>query len=180
MYGLGLPDKAVPGVEQNSIMKNRQTASNSKLLSVINHGTRIVFSDGQGCLKWVERDGFTEVRRHQIGHAEKMVQRSLFASMPGSEEIARKLVSTHPRRVDEFRANGDDILFWTGERLGLAAFSSKPGFTADAFEEAADMAAEDSEEERQAQLHREKMRQALERQANDVRFVQHLGGIGIH
>lgn len=180
LYGLGPPGEAVPGVKNNSIMKNRQTASNSKLLSVMNHGTRIVFSDGQGCLKWVERDGFTEVRRHQIGHAEKMVQRSLFASMPGSEEIARKLVSTSPRRVDEFDANRDDILFWTGEKLGLVTFSSKPGFTADAFEEATDVSAEDLEEERQAQLHRERMRQALERQARDVRYVQQLGGIGIH
>lgn len=179
LYGLGPQDEAVPGVKQNSIMQNRQTASNSKLLSVINHGTRIVVSDGQGCLRWMERDGFTEVRRHQIGHAEKMVQRSLFASMPGSEEIARKLVSTQPRLVDESRANRDDILFWTGEKLGLATFSSKPGFTADAFEEAADMSAEELEEERQAQLHREKMRQALEQQAKDARFVHQLGGIGI-
>jgi hypothetical protein len=31
---------------QNSVMKNRQTSSSSKLLSVANHGIRIVISDG--------------------------------------------------------------------------------------------------------------------------------------
>src|ERR1035438_8772484 len=39
-------------------LKNRQTSSNSKLLSVSNHGTRIVFSDGGGNIKWVEGNGF--------------------------------------------------------------------------------------------------------------------------
>ncbi|KAL8750695.1 MAG: hypothetical protein Q9184_006331, partial [Pyrenodesmia sp. 2 TL-2023] len=36
--------------------KNRTSASSSKLLSVTPHGSRIVFSDSDGGLKWVERD----------------------------------------------------------------------------------------------------------------------------
>ncbi|KAI4254539.1 MAG: hypothetical protein LQ352_003047, partial [Teloschistes flavicans] len=46
--------------------KNRVSASSSKLLSVTPHGTRIVFSDSDGGLKWVERDGQSLVRRWNI------------------------------------------------------------------------------------------------------------------
>jgi hypothetical protein len=164
---------------QNSTMKNRQTASAAKLLSVINHGTRIVYSDGDGFIKWVERDGFTEVRRHKIGHGETVAHRSLFASMPGSDEIARKILST---RTVEMGANNDvnneDILFWTGEKLGLVGFSSQAGFTAEDFEEDA-RTPEEMAAAKEGQLYNERMRLALERQANDVRFVRFLGA-GIH
>ncbi|KAH8682257.1 F-box domain-containing protein [Xylariales sp. PMI_506] len=163
------------GMIQNSTMKNRQTASKAKLLSVANHGTRIVFSDGDGFLKWAERDGFTEVRRHRLGHAEKIVQRSLFASMPGSDEIARKILSTKVTNANAgSQANNDDIIFWTGERLGLVSFTSKPGFAADEFEDLT-QTPEEVAAEVEEQLYNDRMRQALERQANDVRFVRYLG-----
>ncbi|KAI0126883.1 hypothetical protein BJ170DRAFT_582053 [Xylariales sp. AK1849] len=167
------------GILQNSTMKNRQTASKSKLLSVVNHGTRIVYADGDGFLKWVERDGFTEVRRHKIGHGEKIAQQSLFASMPGSDEIARKILSTQTAgQSADNKANNDDILFWTGEKLGLVSFSSKPGFTADEFEDNT-RTPEEVAAEKEEQVYSERMRLALERQANDVHFVRYLGA-GIH
>ncbi|KAI8963671.1 hypothetical protein F5Y11DRAFT_356196 [Daldinia sp. FL1419] len=182
LYGLssGADDSPREPVIQKSSLKNRQTASQSKLLSVINHGTRIVFSDGQGYLKWVERDGFTEVRRHKIGKSERVAQRSLFSSMPGSDDIARKILSTRtPGQDGEIRANDEDILFWTGERLGMLSFSSQPGFSPEDFEENTrtpeDVAAEEEE-----QMYGERMRLALERQARDVRFVQHLGAGSLH
>ncbi|KAH8204024.1 hypothetical protein TruAng_001835 [Truncatella angustata] len=160
---------------QKSTMKNRQTASAAKLLSVINHGARIVYSDGDGYLKWMERDGFTEVRRHKIGHGEKVAHRSLFASMPGSDEIARKMLST---RTKEMGTNGDvnndDIVFWTGEKLGLVSFSSQPGFSSEDFEDDT-RTPEEIKTEKEAHLYNERMRLALERQANDVRYVRHLG-----
>ncbi|KAK6436670.1 hypothetical protein LTR95_007142, partial [Oleoguttula sp. CCFEE 5521] len=53
-------------VEKVKTYQNRQTASASKLLSAVPHGGRIVFSDGDGNLKWIERDGRTEVRRCDI------------------------------------------------------------------------------------------------------------------
>ncbi|KAI6089759.1 F-box domain-containing protein [Hypoxylon rubiginosum] len=176
LYGLSSDNNDAPRSQtiQNSVMKNRQTASQSKLLSVINHGTRIVFSDGQGYLKWVERDGFTEVRRHKIGKSETVVQRSLFASMPGSDDIARKILSTRTRQDDEGRVNDDDILFWTGEKLGLLSFSSKPGFTTEDFEESS-KTAEEVAAEKEELMYGEKIRLALEQQARDVRFVQNLG-----
>ncbi|KAI1414946.1 F-box domain-containing protein [Hypoxylon sp. FL1857] len=182
LYGLSSNTDDVPQsrVIQNSTMKNRQTASQSKLLSVINHGTRIVFSDGQGYLKWVERDGFTEVRRHKIGKSERIVHRSLFGSMPGSDDIARKILSTRtPGQDGDLRVNDDDILFWTGERLGLLSFSSKPGFSPEDFEENSRTPEEIAAEEEEL-MYGERMRLALERQARDVRFVQHLGAGSLH
>ncbi|KAI2468689.1 F-box domain-containing protein [Annulohypoxylon bovei var. microspora] len=182
LYGLssGSSNVSQSRVIHESTMKNRQAASQSKLLSVMNHGTRIVFSDGQGYLKWVERDGFTEVRRHKIGKSERIVHRSLFGSMPGSDDIARKILSTRTNGQDgEVRVNDDDILFWTGEKLGLLSFSSEPGFSPDDFDEnprtSEEIAAEEEEH-----MYGERMRLALERQARDVRFVQNLGAGNIH
>ncbi|KAI1209697.1 F-box domain-containing protein [Annulohypoxylon truncatum] len=182
LYGLssGSSNASQPRVIHESTMKNRQAASQSKLLSVINHGTRLVFSDGQGYLKWVERDGFTEVRRHKIGKSERIIHRSLFGSMPGSDDIARKILSTRtPGQDGEARVNDDDILFWTGEKLGLLSFSSEPGFSPEDFDEhprtPEEIAAEEEEH-----MYAERMRLALERQARDVRFVQNLGAGNIH
>ncbi|KAF6821884.1 F-box domain-containing protein [Colletotrichum musicola] len=157
-----------------SVMKNRQTSSQSKILSVTNQGTRIVFSDGSGLLKWVERDGFTEVRRHKIGHSEVAERPSLFASMPGSDDLARKILSTQTRNgLDNI--NDDDILFWTGEKLGLVTFSGKPGFTADDFENEKQKSEQEVRAEEAEREYGEMMRVALERQADDVRFVRGLG-----
>ncbi|KAK8065552.1 myosin I myo5 [Apiospora hydei] len=178
IYGLGppLPGQEPHGVSLNSVMKNRQTASKSKLLSVINHGTCLVVSDGSGYLKWVERDGFTEVRRQYIGPSERVVgHTSLFNEMPGSGEIARKLLSTQSRQASDDKSNDDDILLWTGEKLGLVDFSSKQGFTADDFEEGDTRTPEEVAAEQEKQHYEERMRQALERDADGVRLFKVLG-----
>ncbi|KAJ4296952.1 hypothetical protein N0V88_003868 [Collariella sp. IMI 366227] len=151
------------GSLQNSTLKNRQTCSRSKLLSVVNHGTRLAFSDGSGCITWFERDGLTEVRRERIGHSERHTPgESLFASMPGSDDIARKLLPLRPGGVnqigdeemdgEEERGQGGNksninngLLFWTGEKLGLVTFSGRPGFKAEEFEEAREEAAHEAE-----------------------------------
>jgi hypothetical protein len=181
MYGLSRPSAAnpsVPGGLQDSAFKNRQTSSPSKLLSVVNHGTRIAFSDGSGCVNWFERDGFTEVRRWRIGHSERPQATSLFASMPGSDDMARKLIPTRVGPGSE-RVNANDLLFWTGEKLGLVSFQSKPGLSAEDYEDRT-VSAEAAEQDREERAYAEKMRQALERQADDVRFVRNLGlGSGI-
>ncbi|KAI0424557.1 hypothetical protein F5Y09DRAFT_324071 [Xylaria sp. FL1042] len=173
----GLSSKPEDGgeihISYDSTTKNRQTASSSKLLSVMNHGNRIVFSDGQGYLKWMERDGFTEVRRHKIGKVEKVTHRSLFGSMPGSDDIARKLLSTRTE-AGSSTCNDDDILFWTGETLGLVNFSSGSGFSPEDFVENTKTPEEVAAEEEE-QVYGERMRLALERQADEVRFVQNLG-----
>ncbi|RYP45763.1 hypothetical protein DL768_007939 [Monosporascus sp. mg162] len=180
MYGVSAETcgEGNPRAFWKSAMKNRQTASQSKLLSVINHGTRIVYSDGQGYLKWVERDGVTEVRRHKIGLSERVTHRSLFGSMPGSDEIALKILSTKPGQDGGEAINDDDLLLWTGERLGVVSFSSKPGFFADEFEDDTRTPEKIAAEEEQ-ELYGEKMRLALERHARDVHFVRNLGAGGI-
>ena len=184
LYGLTSEATArvgTPGGLQNSTFKNRQTCSHSKLLSVVNHGARLAVSDGSGYIKWFERDGFTEVRRCRIGHSERSQGPSIFASMPGSDDIARKLLPTRgpaDEAVEERGGGGgptnnDDLLFWTGEKLGLVTFSARPGFTAEDFEER--LGTPDDEALAAQSEYSERMRRALERQADDVRFVRNLG-----
>lgn len=173
LYGLGSVDLSSDGpVQQNSTMKNRYTAASSIILSVINHGTKIAFSDGAGQIKWFERDGYTECRRIKIGHSDVQTQASLFASMPGSDDLARKILSTK-RRSKPDRPNEDNVLFWTGEKLGMASFTGAPLFAPEDFDE--DRAGEAAEEEQKRRVYSQRMREALERQADEARFVQGLG-----
>jgi hypothetical protein len=158
-------------------MRNRQTSSNSKLLSVSNHGTRIVFSDGDGNVKWVERDGFTEVRQWNIYNdalepSNSRLERMFIDSGPG--DIVRKIVRAN---ADQRKRppNSDDLVLWTGEKLGLLSFSSKPGFRAESFEEVVKNV-EEKHQEREERAYRDTMGRALQRQADEVRFV---GGLGI-
>jgi hypothetical protein len=119
VYGLSPPSEAKT---ETTNFKNRFTASGGKLLSVVNHGTRIAVSDAQGYIKWFERDGFTEVRRCKIGHNEGEGEQQtggVFASMPSADDLARKIL---PTKEGGTRVNDDDLLFWTGENLGLVSF----------------------------------------------------------
>ncbi|KAF7902856.1 hypothetical protein EAF00_002758 [Botryotinia globosa] len=186
MYGLS-PDPNFSNISsqfsagrlQDSTMKNRQTSSSSKLLSVANHGTRIVVSDGGGNLKWFERDGFTESRRWNISHGSVAAPRGIFGTLgdsymdSGSGDIALKILTTdsglHDRSVNE-----NDLVLWTGDKIGLLNFSNKPGFTADSFEETP-KTAEEALREKEEHTHSETMRRALEMQANEVRYVRGLG-----
>lgn len=158
---------------QKSVLRNRQTAASSSILSVATHGTKIVFSDGSGLIKWFERDGTTECRRMRIGHSDARQQKSLFASMPASDDLARKIVST--RLADgsgNERPNNDNLMFWTGEKLGMVSFTTTPLCTAADFEvQDPDVA----EEEQARQAYTDQMREALEWQADDVKFVTKLG-----
>ncbi|KAK4205194.1 hypothetical protein QBC40DRAFT_271242 [Triangularia verruculosa] len=159
--------------------RNRQTCAHSKLMSVVNHGSCLAVADGMGYIKWFERDGFTEVRRHKIGHSERPEGSSIFASMPGSGDLARKLLPTRTVAVGAVDANvnNNDLLFWTGEKLGLLSFSKHPGFMPSDFEKEEESPTPDElrlEEEEKA--YSRNMREALERHANDVRFAKYLGG----
>jgi hypothetical protein len=166
------------GKLQNSTFKNRQTTSGSKLLSVSNHGTRLVFSDGSGTLKWVERDGFTEVRRWNISNGAIEAPRGIFGTLgdsymdSGDGDIVRKILHTNVGQ--SMRPNADDLLLWTGDKLGLLSFSGKPGFSAESFEERAKTSHEEHKE-REERVYGETMRRALERQADEVRYMTGLG-----
>ncbi|KAL3423470.1 F-box domain-containing protein [Phlyctema vagabunda] len=190
MYGLStqphmptVSSESTAGHLQNSTMKNRQTSSSSKLLSVANHGTRIVVSDGGGNLKWLERDGFTEARRWNIAHGSVEAPRGIFGTLgdsymdSGSGDIALKILNTNTGHSNQ-PVNEDDLVLWTGEKLGLLDFSSKTGFSAESFEEKA-QTMEEAHREREERVYGQTMRRALERQANEVRYVRGLGlGLG--
>ncbi|ATY58840.1 F-box domain containing [Cordyceps militaris] len=154
---------------QNAAMKNRQTAASSTILSLTTHGTKIAFSDGSGLIKWFERDGFTECRRHKIGSCDAR-EKNLFSSS-GRGEIARKIVSTKSCGDDD-RPNNDNILFWTGERLGLLSFTTSRLYHSDDFEARDEEAAA---EEDKRQQYADKMRSALERQTDEIRLMSRFG-----
>ncbi|KAH7391316.1 hypothetical protein BKA64DRAFT_100100 [Cadophora sp. MPI-SDFR-AT-0126] len=164
---------------QNSVMKNRQTSSSSKLLSVSNHGTRIVVSDGGGNLKWLERDGFTEARRWNIAHGSVEAPRGIFGTLgdsymdSGSGDIVIKLANT--KNGPEKNVNEDDLVLWTGEKIGLLSFSSKPGFSADSFEDTGKKTPEEVRMEIEEKTYSETMGRALEANANEVRWMRGLG-----
>lgn len=187
MYGLSpnpilstISSDLSAGSLQNSVMKNRQTSSASKLLSVSNHGTRVVVSDGQGNLKWLERDGFTEARRWNIAHGSIEAPRGIFGTLgdhymdSGSGDIVIKLANTHNGRTDK-PVNEDDLILWTGEKIGLLSFSSKPGFSADSFEDRGSKTPEELHREREERTYSETMGRALEANANEVRWMRGLG-----
>jgi len=177
LFGLSSDPTLAAGGLQDSTMKNRQTSSSSKLLSVANHGTRIVVSDGGGNLKWFERDGFTEVRRWNLTHRSTEAPRGIFGTWgdaytdSASGDIAIKVQTTSSSQ-DEKPVNKNDLVLWTGEKLGILNFSNKPGFTSDSFENA-----QEALEEKEERHYSIMMRRALELQANEVRFVRGLGGL---
>jgi hypothetical protein len=169
IYGLSsAPGAGEESTLLNSVMKNRQTVSSSTILSITNHGSKIVFSDGSGFIKWFERDGFTECRRMRIGHSDAQEASSLFASMPASDDMARKIMSTKSKQGDDDQPNSDNILFWTGEKLGLVTFTRSPIFDGKDFEVPA---LEADRETDMRQEYSQRMRRALERQADEVKFI---------
>ncbi|EKD18416.1 F-box domain-containing protein [Drepanopeziza brunnea f. sp. 'multigermtubi' MB_m1] len=186
MYGLSstpyptISSNSAAGKIHDSVMKNRQTSSGSKLLSVSNHGTRIVVSDGGGNLKWLERDGFTEARRWNIAHGSEEAPRGIFGTLgdnymhPGSGDIVIKLANTNNGREDK-RVNEDDLVLWTGDKIGLLSFTTKPGFTADSFEETGNKTPEEARIEIAERTYAETMGRALEANANEVRWMRGLG-----
>ncbi|PGH04671.1 hypothetical protein GX51_03338 [Blastomyces parvus] len=126
---------------KDGICLNRQSASGSKLLSVAAHGTRLVFTDANGYIKWVERDGRTEVRRWNLSSDTKYRRRQLGAKSPiasgshdleyyrwadeyatGGSDIVRKILPTGYSGVLD-----DELLIWTGDRIGRLRFSSTAG-----------------------------------------------------
>lgn len=186
MYGLSpephlstISSDSSAGSLQNSVMKNRQTSSGSKLLSIANHGTRIVVSDGGGNLKWLERDGFTEARRWNIAHGSVEAPRGIFGTLgdsymdSGSGDIVIKMANTNNGRSGQLV--NEDLVLWTGDKIGLLSFSSKPGFSAESFEETGNKTPEQIRTEREERTYAETMGRALEANANEVRWMRGLG-----
>ena len=152
-------------------VKNRVTASSSKLLSVIRHGTRILFSDSDGQLKWVERDGSALVRRWNINKWSvcNEARGGIFNASADEGDVARKLLA-----LDQ--GERSEILVWTGEKVGIVGYGKTSRYakqTTDGQEAegSGDAGTASDDEKKFAGM----MRRALERQADEVRFVQGLG-----
>lgn len=179
---------------------NRQSAASSRLLSVASHGNRIVYSDAEGNIKWVERNGRAEVRRWNINTSHPQIPffRNSQASTPGESgaedsqprglwpksqpenhrnEVARKILPTGGNLT------GDELLVWTGERIGRIKFSIPADSGLEDDEDEWFMHAEVDEETREVMRHKlrdewererkyeDTMRRALERQADEVRWM---------
>jgi hypothetical protein len=161
--------------------KNRRTASASKLLSVATHGTRIVVSDGDGMIKWMERDGSMEVRRWHMNEGLEGERGGLFARTPITAlnhefgGVVRKILPIN-RSGGGKRLNQDDLLLWTGERIGLVSFTKNPQFLPADFDERVETA-EERLKRREERHYHQAMRLALEMQADEVRFVRGLGSV---
>jgi hypothetical protein len=184
------------GLPRHATYQNRQTASASKLLSAAPHGGRVVFSDGDGNLKWVERDGFSFVRSFNINDrpSEQAEQdasaygiwSSTASEMPGQGDIVQKIVplpstsgdsATSSGRVD---INQFNLMLWTGDgALGMLGFGhSNPLGEQEDWHDALEAQAEDHEKRAKQDAERQygmAMRRALERNADEVRFVRGLG-----
>lgn len=174
-----------------SSYQNRQTASSSKLLSVANHNASIVYSDGDGNLRWVERDGSTPIRSHNINadipeqsfnQAQSIAQDAsedgIFSSaaseMPGQGDIVQKIIPTNNSSSSSVLGRGrreinkDDLLLWTGDgRIGLLGFGHECPFQAEALEEEA-RSAEEMALEREERRYTESLRRALHSQADET------------
>jgi hypothetical protein len=186
------------GLPNTQCYQNRQTASASKLFSVAPHGGRIVFSDGDGNLKWVERDAFSAVRSFNINDAlasdhttqqDHSTPRGIWASStadePGQGDIVQKILpfNTLPSSSpDSGRpdTNQSNLLLWTGDgRLGVLGFGHGSPLGddewCDALEQQEGFTTEQRAREDAERQHSAAMRRALERSAEEVRFVRGLG-----
>ena len=170
----GLSDEG-PHV-QISTFKNRMSAARAKVLSIANHGPKLVISDAEGGIRWLERDGRTLIRRWNINnfewHGDRMINMS---GGPADGEAVLKLLPA-PQRQNH-KAFEDGIYVWTGERIGLLTFSASPRFGGcnGANWEETPANAEDAIKKREEKVYGETMRRALEMQADEVRWMSGLG-----
>lgn len=172
---------------------NRQTASSSKLLSVASHGMKLVYSDGDAKLKWVERNGFTPVREYSINPAadahgfvdsshEDFMDYSVFNSNPETDngDIVQKIVPTLHRGIlsssnYEPLLHDDNLIIWTGDgRLGMVGFGKQSAWDSAIFEENV-ATAEDEAKMKQERQYGLRMREALQWHADEARFMSGLG-----
>lgn len=173
IYGLSDEDGAHL---QTSTFKNRFSAARAKILSIANHGAKIVISDAEGGIRWLERDGQTMIRRWNINRFDwpPRGNANTLSAGPSNDEAVLKLL---PTRAGSDNIYDDGVFVWTGERIGLLNFSSQPRFGGEngaSWEEIVGDA-EDAIKRREEKIYGETMKRALEQQANEVRWMSGLG-----
>lgn len=184
-------------INTSTSFKNRQTASSSKLLSVANHGGKLVYSDGDGNIKWMERDGFTPIRSWNLNNDESIdasttmlteffsipnrppqhhaYSQAFQEAAPPPDDIVQLLLPTMPNSTAGHKTLGDDnLVIWTGEgKLGLLGFGKEKWNWSELEEQALDY-----EEMRRRNEEREyagMMGRALRRQQDELNFVRNFG-----
>ncbi|KAI5242081.1 hypothetical protein E4T42_07809 [Aureobasidium subglaciale] len=168
--------------------RNRQTAASTRLLSVAAHGYSTVFSDGDGNLKWIERDGMTTIRAYNINESVEPLsfnQAQSTAQRPEDEssqgDIVQKIIplqasagSWSNKRVD---TNQSDLVLKTGDgRLGVLGFGHDTLYTREEEEGVIETTEERAKRDAEKQ-YRETLGRALQSQADEVRFMRGLGRI---
>jgi hypothetical protein len=166
--------------------RNRQTAASTRLLSVAAHGNSTVFSDGDGNLKWVERDGMTTIRTYNINaavDAPSFNQAQSTAQGADDErsqgDIVQKIVplqsstrSWSSRRPD---VNQSDLVLKTGDgRIGVLGFGHETLYSREEEEIVVETTEERVRRDAEKQ-YRETLGRALQSQADEVRFMRGLG-----
>ncbi|KAI4750606.1 hypothetical protein E4T52_16800 [Aureobasidium sp. EXF-3400] len=166
--------------------RNRQTAASTRLLSVAAHGNSTMFSDGDGNLKWVERDGMTTIRTYNINEAvdtPSFNQAQSTAQGPDDEQsqgdIVQKIMPLQPltqswssKRPD---VNQTDLVLKTGDgRIGVLGFGHKTLYSREEDETVVETTEERVRRDAEKQ-YRETLGRALQSQADEVRFMRGLG-----
>lgn len=166
--------------------RNRQTAASTRLLSVAAHGHSTVFSDGDGNLKWVERDGMTTIRTYNINAANESPSFNQAQSAaqvsddePSQGDIVQKIMPLRPSasswsstRPD---VNQSDLILKTGDgRIGVLGYGHKTLYAGEEEEVIVETTEERVRRDAEKQ-YRETLGRALQSQADEVRFMRGLG-----
>lgn len=177
-----------------AMYQNRQTASASKLLSVASQGTRLVFADGDGNLKWVERDASTPVRTFNINEAAAGEKRGCARTAGSCAATTRETANgdivqrilpalspsllSPPSNAEIPELGTQNLVVWTGDgKLGMVGFGRDEVFDVDTFEDALERQVDGEEADTRA-IEKEyglEMRRALEQQAREVRWLRGYG-----
>ncbi|KAI1609524.1 hypothetical protein EDD36DRAFT_446171 [Exophiala viscosa] len=151
--------------------KNRQEAASSKVLSAASQGTKIVFSDSEGGLKWIERDGRSLVRKWNINGFEVGEGG---ASVHG-DQVVRKIIPLEVSNSEWGRRGDGDLLVWTGEKIGIVTTTPQYVDHEELVKELESnetaSAKQEREEREKAEEYSKVMRKALERQADERRWM---------
>ncbi|CBX97827.1 predicted protein [Plenodomus lingam JN3] len=169
------------------------------MLAVPSHGTRLVFADADGVLKWVERDAVTPVRSFNINQLNAQGDLDIVPEprdpAPANERLLIHPHTAHPTTHDDIvqkivptwrnittttgaaaaaapSTDQENLVLWTGDgKLGLLGFGAPP-FDADVWVDAVERLGGDWERERR---YSGEMRRALEQQARELRWLRGYG-----
>ncbi|KAF1347741.1 hypothetical protein BDV97DRAFT_399953 [Delphinella strobiligena] len=166
--------------------QNRQTASSNKLLAVASHGLSTVFSDGDGNLKWVERDGSTAIRTHNINdyadppsfnQSQSQAQIINLPDQSAQGDIVQKILplehsqppSSSSKRID---SNQSDLLLKTGDgRIGILGFGHESLYGKEELEEIVESTEERARKDAE-RSYQDSMGRLLQRHADEMRYLR--------